>query len=256
MITDASNHELDRLNQQAQEQRAAAGELGEQRVQLPDRPYGVARGDEVLFASQHRVPGEQRVENGTRAVVVDADERTSGVRVRTEEQPPREVDVNTRDLDGLRLAYAQHVYKAQGLTADRSLVLTGGWQTDRERAYVAVSRAREQTDVYAAREDLGHQGIDSDAIDRLAERMSESRAQQASITRTQIESAQDEPAQSRFAERLRAALDQRPEPAIDRSRQSDPVEEPRSRFAKQLQDALNHQPEHALDHDRGEGIEI
>ena len=189
MITDASNHELDRLNQQAQEQRAAAGELGEQRVQLPDRPYGLAQGDEVLFASQHAVPGGQRVENGTRATVVAVDERTSGVRVRTEEPPPREVDVNTKELDGLRLAYAQHVYKAQGLTADRALVLTGGWQTDRERAYVAVSRAREQTDIYAAREDLGHQGIDSDAIDRLAERMSESRAQQASITRAQVEPA-------------------------------------------------------------------
>jgi conjugative relaxase-like TrwC/TraI family protein len=31
MITDASNHELDRLNQRAQEQRAAAGELGDER---------------------------------------------------------------------------------------------------------------------------------------------------------------------------------------------------------------------------------
>jgi conjugative relaxase-like TrwC/TraI family protein len=256
MITDASNHELDRLNQQAQEHRATAGELGEQRVQLPDRPYGVARGDEVLFASQHRVPGAQRVENGTRAVVVGVDERASGVRVRTEEQLPREVDVNTGELHGLRLAYTQHVYKAQGLTADRALVLTGGWQTDRERAYVAVSRAREQTDVYVAREDLGHQGIDDDGIERLAKRMSESRAQQASITRTQVEPAQDEPKQSRFAERLRAALDHRPEPRIDRSRESESVEEPRPRFAQQLHDALNHQPGRVLVHDRGEDIEI
>ncbi|HEX4033596.1 MAG TPA: MobF family relaxase [Solirubrobacteraceae bacterium] len=255
MITDASNHELDRLNQHAQEQRAAAGELGDERVQLPERPYGLAHGDEILFAKQHRVSGQQRVENGTRAVVVDVDERTSGVRVRTEEQPPREIDMKTEDLDGLRLAYAQHVYKAQGLTADRALVLTGGWQTDRERAYVALSRGREQTDVYVAREDLGHQGIDSDAIARLAERMSESRAQQASITRAQIEPTNDEPAQSRFAERLRAALDQRPEPAVDRSRQSDPVDQPRSRFAQQLHDALNHQRDHTLDHDRGEAIE-
>jgi conjugative relaxase-like TrwC/TraI family protein len=256
MITDASNHELDRLNQRAQEQRAAAGELGEQRVPLPDRPYGLAEGDEVLFASQHRVPGEQRVENGTRAAVVAADERTSSVRVRTEELTAREVDVDTKEFDGLRLSYAQHVYKAQGLTADRALVLTGGWQTDRERAYVALSRAREQTDVYAAREDLGHQGIDSDAIDRLAERISESRAQQASITRTQHEPAPDEPSQPQFAERLRAALDQRPEPAIDRSRENHPDDEPRSRFAQQLHDALNYERQHALDHDRGEDIEI
>lgn len=257
MITDASNHELDRLNQRAQEQRAAVGELGEERVQLPDRAYGLAQGDEVLFAAQHRVPGEQRVENGTRATVVDVDERTNAVRVRTEEPEPREVGVNTQELDKLRLSYAQHVYKAQGLTADRTFVLTGGWQTDRERAYVALSRAREQTDIYTAREDLGHQGIDSDAIDRLANRISESHAQQASVTRAQIdEPTRPEPAEPSFGERLQAALEHRPDPARERAHDGEHDEEPRSWFAQQLEEMRNQQAEQALAHDRGEGIEI
>jgi hypothetical protein len=261
MITDASNYELDRLNQQAQQQRDLAGELGEQRVQLPERPYGVARGDEVLFAAQHRVPGDRRVENGTRAHVVDVDERTSSVRVRTEEPEPREVDVDTKELDELRLSYAQHVYKAQGLTADRALVLTGGWQTDRERAYVALSRARERTDIYTAREDLGHQGIDSDAIDRLAQRISESHAQQPSVSRALIdEPTRRESAEPSFGERLQAALEHRPNPASDRShaneRDGDRDEESRSWFAQQLEEIRSQQAEHALDHDRGEGIEI
>jgi len=256
MITDASNHELDRLNEQAQEQRAAAGELGPERVELPDRPYGLATGDEILFASQHRVPGEQRVENGTRGVIVAVDQRTSGVRVQTEEPTPRDIDVNAKEFDGLRLAYAQHVYKAQGLTTDRALVLTGGWQTDRERSYVALSRAREQTDIYAARDDLGHQGIDSDAIDRLAERMNESRAQQATVTRDQVQPPEAEPAQPSFAERLRAARDRRPDPTIDRSRDGQREDEPRGRFAQQLDEIRNQQAEQALDHDRGESIEI
>jgi hypothetical protein len=257
MITDASNNELDRLNHRAQEQRAAAGELGEERVELPDRPYGVAQGDEVLFASQHRVPGQQRVENGTRATVVDVDERAKAVRVRTEEQPPREVDVNTGELDGLRLGYAQHVYKAQGLTTDRSLVLTGGWQTDRERAYVAVTRAREQTDIYAAREDLGHQGIDSDAINRLAQRISESHAQQASVTRAPIhEPTRTRATEPSFGERLRAALEHRPDPASDRSHDCKRDGEPASWFAQQLEEIRREQAERTLNHDRGEGIEI
>jgi hypothetical protein len=220
MITDASNHELDRLNQQAQERRAAAGELGPDRAQLADRPYGLATGDEVLFAAQHRVAGERRVENGTRGHVVGVDERSSAVRVRTEEAEPREVGVNTKEFDGLRLAYAQHVYKAQGVTADRGLVLTGGWQTDRESSYVALSRAREQTDIYAAREDLGHQGIDSDAIERLAERMDESRAQQASVARDEITADPDPQLEAEVSwalERLRGALGEQPE----RSLQSD-----------------------------------
>jgi len=62
------------------------------------------------------------------------------------------------EFGDLRLSYAQHVYKAQGRTVQRAFVLTGGWQTDRERAYVALTRARDRTDLYASREDLGEQG--------------------------------------------------------------------------------------------------
>ena len=50
-------------------------------------------------------------------------------------------------------------------------MLIGGWQTDRERAYVALTRARDRTDVYVSRDDLGEEGLDEGAIERLAERM-------------------------------------------------------------------------------------
>ena len=192
MITDASNHEIDHLNSRAQEHRDAAGDLGAERVQLPERPYALAKGDEVLFSAQHRVPEQQRVENGTRGQVVAVDERSSSVRVRVEELRPRNVDVNKEDLHRLRLAYAQHVYKAQGLTTDRALVLNGGWQTDRETSYVALTRAREQTDIYASREDLGHAGVDADVVDRLADRFRESHAQEASITREEQSTAEND----------------------------------------------------------------
>ncbi len=64
-------------------------------------------------------------------------------------------------------------------------MLTGGWQTDRESAYVALTRARERTDLYVSREDLGEDGMDDDAIQRLSERITVSRSQQASITRAE-----------------------------------------------------------------------
>jgi ATP-dependent exoDNAse (exonuclease V) alpha subunit len=60
-------------------------------------------------------------------------------------------------------------------------VLTGGWQTGREHAYVAVTRARERTDIYVSREDLGEQGMDAGAIERLGEAMAQRRAQEASV---------------------------------------------------------------------------
>jgi hypothetical protein len=97
------------------------------------------------------------------------------------------VDVNTGEFSDVSLAYAVHVHKGQGLTAETSGILTGGWQTDREHAYVAVSRAREQTQIYTSREDLGEQGMDVGAIERLAERMQRSRAQEATIAKEAAE---------------------------------------------------------------------
>jgi conjugative relaxase-like TrwC/TraI family protein len=235
MLTDASNHELDRLNQQAQQQRIDRGDLGQHQVELPDRPYGLRAGDEVLFSAQHRVSGERRVENGTRGNVLRVDDQANRVLIGTEEPTPRQVNVEQSELDRLRLAYAQHVYKAQGMTADRALVLTGGWQTDRERAYVALSRAREQTHIYVARDELGHQGIDNDRVGRLAERISHSNAQETSITREPVGGERD-------------ALS-------ERASESRLGREP-GWYAQQLREIREQQVERSLDHDRGAGIDI
>jgi ATP-dependent exoDNAse (exonuclease V) alpha subunit len=269
MITDASNHEIDQLNRRAQQHREAAGELGPERVQLPERPYGLAAGDEVLFSAQHHVPGRERVENGTRGQIVAVDERSSSVRVRVEERRTREIDVNKEELSRLRLAYAQHVYKAQGLTTDRALVLTGGWQTDRETSYVALTRAREQTDVYTSREDLGHAGVDKDLVDRLAERIRESRAQQASITREEERAAEnDVEREVRWAlDRLDRADDHDHEQsewtrkhvrpldtqrdAADRASERDQDERELTWFERRLLEARTHAPHGYLDGDPG-----
>jgi ATP-dependent exoDNAse (exonuclease V) alpha subunit len=186
MLTDASNVELDRINALAQEQRARAGELGAHRVQLPDRPYGLAAGDEVIFTAALYQPGQQRVENGTLGTVADT-EGDDRLTIKTQGARQREVSVSTGEFKDLRLSHAQHVYKAQGRTVDRAFVLMGGWQTDREHAYVALTRARDRTDVYVSREDLGEQGMDAGAIERLGEAMAESHAQQASITTPAID---------------------------------------------------------------------
>jgi len=182
ILTDASNVELEKINALAQEHRARANELGAERVTLPDRPYGLASGDQVIFTKALFVPGEARVENGTLATVLDTNGEESKLTLQTQGVHEREVSVNTSEFKDMRLAYAQHVYKAQGLTAQRAFVLSGGWQTDREHAYVAVSRAQERTDIYVSREDLGEQGMDAGAIERLGEAIAESHAQQASIT--------------------------------------------------------------------------
>lgn len=183
MITDASNKERDQINAMAQGRRAAAGELGSHRVELPGKPYGLAAGDEVIFSAQLQVPGERRIENGTAGTVVDTARHSDRVTIETHEREPREVQLDTGEFSDLSLGYAVHVYKGQGITAATSGILTGGWQTDREHAYVALSRAREQTQIYVSREDLGEAGMDTGAIERLGERMRRSGAQEASIAK-------------------------------------------------------------------------
>ena len=55
-------------------------------------------------------------------------------------------------------------------------MLTGGWQTSKETAYVEATRARHGTDWFIARDDLGDEGQDAARITRLAQQMCNSRA--------------------------------------------------------------------------------
>jgi conjugative relaxase-like TrwC/TraI family protein len=191
MITDASNKERDQINAMAQERRAHAGELGSHRVNLPGKPYELAAGDEIIFTGQYRIPGNKRVENGITGTILDTTRDTEKVTIKTTEREPREVQLDTSEFSDISLAYAVHVHKGQGLTAETSGILTGGWQTDKEHTYVAVSRAREQTQIYASREDLGEQGMDHGAIERLAQRIKRSRAQEATIAKKTAERDDD-----------------------------------------------------------------
>jgi len=179
LMSDASNMEIDRMNARAQHLRAERGELGEQEVELPHVPYALREGDRVAFTAQHHPDGERRVENGTRGEVFDVDPDEQRVSIRTD--GAREVTVSGEDLENVRLSYAQHVYRQQGATVDRSIVVTGGWQTSQEGAYVQASRAREGTDWHVAREDLGTEGFDAERVTRLSETMRASRAQVPSI---------------------------------------------------------------------------
>jgi ATP-dependent exoDNAse (exonuclease V) alpha subunit len=258
MITDASNKERDQMNAMAQERRAQAGELGAHRVELPEKPYGLASGDEIIFTAQYRVPGEKRVENGITGTILDTSRRDGEDRVtiKTQEREPREVDVDTSKFSDLSLAYAVHVHKAQGLTAETSGILTGAWQTDKEHAYVAVSRAREQTQIYVSRDDLGEQGLDTGAIERLAQRMQRSRAQEASITKETAEQAQTqtqtpEPQAEREHSAEATQATQQREQTAERPPQPERETDAARAREQEIDEILREQRERQLDWERG-----
>lgn len=179
LIADASNKEIDRLNARAQHLRAMRGELGHRELPLDTAHYGLREGDHVAFIAQHRPPGQPRVENGTRGEITHIDQ--DGTVAVTIDGSERQLRIGRRDADSLRLAYAQHVYRQQGATVERSIVLTGGWQTSRESAYVQATRARKGTDWYIARDQLGMYGQDPERIQRLARQMSNSRLRTPSV---------------------------------------------------------------------------
>jgi conjugative relaxase-like TrwC/TraI family protein len=201
LIADAANTEIDRLNARAQHLRAERGELGHNEIPLPGVHYGLREGDLIAFTAQHRPRGQPRVENGTRGEVSAIHERGATV---TLDGSQRKVQLASENLDSLRLSYAQHVYRQQGATVERSVVLTGGWQTSKETAYVEATRARHGTSWFVSREDLGAEGQDSQRIARLAQQMCNSRAQTPSLAHREHLDHDWEP--SRDPLRLRSAL--------------------------------------------------
>ncbi len=176
---------IDRLNARAQHLRTQHGELTEHEIPLQTVHYGVREGDRVAFTTQHRPPQAPRVENGTRGEITHIDPEHNEVTV-TLDGSDRQITLTGDDLETLRLAYAQHIYRQQGATVDRAVVVTGGWQTSKESAYVEASRARHGTDWYIARENLGTEGEDTDRTTRLAERMRQTRAQTPSLTYNEL----------------------------------------------------------------------
>ncbi len=203
LISDASNEEIARLNARAQHHRIERRELGEVEVDIPGTHYGIRAGDRIAMIDQHYEPGEPRIENGSRGVVLE---------VTPDGEAHIEFDVTGQqrvlageDLSYVRLAYAQHIHRAQGATVRRTLVITGGWQTSKEPAYVEASRAREGTDWYVNRRELGLEGQDPERIERFAAAMRRSRRQTPSLAyRGTVAVELDEP-RARLRDRLRAS---------------------------------------------------
>ncbi len=184
LIADSSNLEIDRLNARAQHLRAERGELGQRELPLPHQHYGLREGDLVTFTAQHRQPGHPRVENGTRAEVTKIGENNKLTLIL--DGSGRELQLAGKDLENVRLAYAQHVYRQQGATVDRSVVLTGGWQTSKESAYVQATRARDATEWFLARDELGLDGQDDRRVMRLAQQLRISRRQTPSLAHREL----------------------------------------------------------------------
>lgn len=165
LILAGTNEEAKRLNRLCQAERRLAGSVAG--VGLPVCGDLVQPGDRVLFTRNSKSVG---VKNGSLGTIVAADPALQSLKVRLDGGP--EVLVPLETYPHVRLGYAVTTHKGQGVTVEHAYVLAGGTMTDRELAYVQLSRARATTRVFADRAAAG------EGLGELARAMERSRQQE------------------------------------------------------------------------------
>jgi len=133
------------LNQLARQLMDTDGRLGGERFTVADREF--AAGDRIVCLRNNTVLG---VKNGTTGTIEHVDPKRRALTVSTDRGPT--VELNRRYLESghVRHAYALTGHAAQGLTVERAFVLGAGEARLQEWAYVALSRARQETRLYVS----------------------------------------------------------------------------------------------------------
>jgi conjugative relaxase-like TrwC/TraI family protein len=216
MIT-KRNAEVEKLNAMAREVRKDAGKLGAQEIEIGGARF--AAGDQVITrVNDHRAD----IYNRERWQVVEVDPAEGSVVLRGIDQP-RSVEVGAdyltrtnpyNDAPALEHAYAVTTYSAQGTTVDRAFVMADP-SMDKQEFYVAASRSRGETDLYATPEVQVHrEEIAPESpylrkgIPHIAEAAERDRAQLAAHDIAQLEALPTEELVRRRAELLLTAADE------------------------------------------------
>jgi conjugative relaxase-like TrwC/TraI family protein len=180
VVAETSNEQLDALNARAQAIRSQDGELGNASVPLTGRPYGLRAGDEVVVRAPIQHPDLGPVRNGVSGQVTSVDAEAGTATLRLSDGGEAAFDRATLDAGQVRLAYVSHPFPAQGRTTDTTHMIAGPLSTA-EGSYVALTRARERTHLYASNEQLELPAPREEAIAFLAERLGRSEPDLPSI---------------------------------------------------------------------------
>jgi conjugative relaxase-like TrwC/TraI family protein len=178
VLAQTSNDHLDELNARYQAIRRQHGELGADAIPAPGRPYSLHPGDEVQIRHTINHPAHGPLRNGTTAAIRDIDPEAKTIKLAFPTGQPVELSLDQADAAQLRLAYVQHPFPAQGLTTDTAHLIVSAHAT-REGTYVALTRAREKTHLYA--EQAVDPDRDGDRLQALADRISRSEPDLPSI---------------------------------------------------------------------------
>ena len=146
LIAQTSNEHLDTLNARAQAIRHQAHQPDDPGLPIPGRPYAIHAGDEIQIRHTTPHPNHQPLRNGTHAHALHADDSQLRLQLDDGEQVTLTAQ-QAADAD-VRLAYVQHPFPAQGTTTNTAHLIVADHAT-REGTYVALTRARHATSIYA-----------------------------------------------------------------------------------------------------------
>jgi conjugative relaxase-like TrwC/TraI family protein len=181
------NAEVEQLNAIAREVMRAEGRLGKEEIEVGEARF--AAGDQVITRVNDRAA---EIYNRERWEIAQVDAEKGRVVLEGIDQS-RRVEVGPDylaqttlggDVDALQHAYAVTTYCAQGTTVDRAYVMADP-SMDKQELYVATSRSREETYLYATpeiqaeRREYAPMQPERDAIGHVAEASERDRAQTA-----------------------------------------------------------------------------
>jgi conjugative relaxase-like TrwC/TraI family protein len=180
VIAETSNEQLDALNARAQAIRLQDGEIGADSVPLTGRPYGLRAGDEVVVRAPVPHPDLGSIRNGVSGQVIAVDPELGAATLRLADGREGSFDRGLLNGGQVRLAYVSHPFPAQGRTTDTTHVIAGPLSTA-EGSYVALTRARGHTHLYASSDQLELPPSRDHAIPVLAQRLGRSEPDLPSI---------------------------------------------------------------------------
>jgi conjugative relaxase-like TrwC/TraI family protein len=178
VIAQTSNDHLDALNARAQAIRHQAGQLGDDSLPVPGRPYQLRQGDQLQIRHTIQHPTHGPLRNGTPAQITTIDADADALELQLSDGAQLSLTGQQIADADLRLAYVQHPFPAQGQTTDTTHLIIAEHAT-REGTYVALTRARETTSIYAS--DPLEPIPDGDRLQMLADHVSRTEPDTPSI---------------------------------------------------------------------------
>lgn len=170
VILASTNQECRELNELARIKLAESGDLGiGQTFHSENGDIDIAQGDRVMFTKNDIRLG---VKNGLQATVLKVSENQFEARLDSGEA----VRVNAAEYAYFKHAYAISTHKSQGQSVSRAYIYSSGKLMSKNLGYVQLTRAKEQTRIYADKETLGEL-----AIEELSKLMSHSQEKQTAI---------------------------------------------------------------------------